>query len=335
MQLSTLGEDFVLDPLSVSIAPALEIIQRKPLFLHGADFDIRIIRRAYAFEPAKIFDTMIAAQLLGYPKQGYADLAEKHCGVKLSKDAQRADWSKRPLDPELLTYAANDTHYLPVIAQAMTEELRALGRLAWHEESCQRLLSSVLSSEEKKEKKRPWQIKGSKELNNGRALAILKELWLWREEEARKRDRPSFKILNNDTLVQIAAWAVKNPGLDVAEMPGSPKPVRGQYAFILNELIRSGTAKPEERFIIEKSRERPPLWTDKDTETFNKIKALVEKTASELKIHVSLLATNAVMRQLAHRKPQNVEDMIHDDLLMNWQAAILGPSILTLLTNPN
>ena len=141
VQVSVPEEDMVIDPLvSLDLKPLVELLNRKSLILHGADFDIRILKRFYAFEPREIFDTMIAAQLLGYEKQGLADLAEKHCGVVLSKSAQKADWSVRPLNEKLLLYAANDTHYLLPLRAKLQEELEALGRDGWHRQSCAKLL---------------------------------------------------------------------------------------------------------------------------------------------------------------------------------------------------
>ncbi len=180
LQVSIPSEDYVIDPLkNLELGSLVRILEKKALLLHGADFDVRILRRFFNFSPINVFDTMIAAQLLGYEKQGFADLAEKHCQVKLSKKAQRADWSERPLSEELLTYAANDTHYLKPIADKIREELVQTGRLDWHRQFCERMVQSAISE---KEAKSPvgleWQLKGSKDLTPA-ALTILRELWNW------------------------------------------------------------------------------------------------------------------------------------------------------------
>ena len=178
LQISVPSEDFVIDTLEVKeAAPLFEILGAKLLILHGSDFDLRMLRRFYAFKAAGIFDTLTAAQLLGYERQGLSDLVERHFGVKLSKSAQKADWSKRPLGEKLLTYAANDTHYLHGLYEAMTRELKALNRFEWHRESCARLLQSVEIEKEGDASEKPaWQIKASKELGAGE-LAVLKKLW--------------------------------------------------------------------------------------------------------------------------------------------------------------
>lgn len=331
VQLSTASEDYIIDPLVVRIDALVKILESKSLILHGADFDIRILKKTSSFIPKQIFDTMIAAQLLGYPKQGLADLTEKHCGVRLSKSAQTADWSKRPLETKLLEYAVSDTKFLKAIEEKMREELVQLGRLDWHTETCQQLLKHLnKETEEKKEKIRPWQIKGSKELG-GRALTILKELWLWREEEAKKLDRPAFKILNNESMIGIADWASKKPGVSVEEMGNAPRHIRGQYRMFVDACIQKGFVELEERFTVDKSSKRPPAWSDKDLRAFEAIKAAVEKMAAELKINVSLLATNAQMRQIVHTKPLAEEEFIQKELLMRWQAKLLSPSILKIL----
>ena len=205
LQITTPDGDLVVDPLAgADLQPLVSALAGKPLTLHGADFDIRLLKRFYSFEPRMIFDTLLAAQLLGYDKQGLADLAKKHCGVVLPKAGQKADWSRRPLEEDLLVYAANDTHHLPLIRSRMEEELAALGRTSWQTQSCARLLKSLQETRpDRKDPDAAWQIKGSRALR-GRALTLLRELWLWREEEAKRRDRPSFKVLNSEYLVQLA-----------------------------------------------------------------------------------------------------------------------------------
>src|SRR5207253_1526880 len=114
------------------------------------------------FEPKEIFDTNIAAQLLGYEGQGLADLAKRHCGLALSKKSQKADWSQRPLTEEMLVYAANDTHHLKTISDIMEVELRELGRWEWQKQNCNKTLKSAFIPREAKSDERAWQIKGSK-----------------------------------------------------------------------------------------------------------------------------------------------------------------------------
>jgi len=332
MQVSIPGEDYVIDPLgALDLGPLVRILEKKELLLHGADFDLRILKRFYQFSPPSVFDTMIAAQLLGYEKQGFADLAEKHCGVKLSKKAQRADWSERPLSQELLTYAANDTHYLRLIADKIKEELAAAGRLEWHRQFCERMTQSALAEKEAKSVAGlEWQIKGAKDLNP-KALTILRELWNWREEEARRRDRPTFKILHSDTLVQIAEWSSNQALTDVAELPKAPRNIKRDYRDVLNQtLAKARTLAPTE-YTAKKPEHGKRRWTNKAETLLKALKEEREKLAKELKVQPSLLATNYVLEEFSSGVPAGKQEMARADLLMPWQVEVIGESFLKIL----
>ena len=340
MQISTPSEDWVIDPLvPLDLGGLVLVLSQKPLILHGADFDLRILKKTYGFVPSNIFDTMIAAQLLGYEKQGLSDLALKHCGVSLPKSAQKADWSERPLDEKLLAYAANDTHYLKQIADIMGDELAVLGRLEWHRQTCQKLIRTIqLSKEDRTDPAMAWQVKGSRELK-GSALTILKELWRWREAEARRRDRPSFKIMNSEILVDIARWSGENSGLDVALMPNLPcrlpagrqgrqerlpRSVRNQYRDSINEVIQRAKAMPQAQYARKTVLNKSKPWTEASKKWFDLMKAERDKIAAELKIQPSLLATNAVLETLSLAAPKNREALQTLGCLLPWQIDVMG-----------
>ena len=179
------------------------------LIMHGADYDLRLLRKHHEFVPSAIFDTMLAARLLGLRQFGLSHLVEKYLGVKLEKGPQKANWALRPLTERMERYARNDTHYLKPLADRLKAELQASGRLAWQQESCARLIQDST-------RQRPadmdaiWRIKGS-HLLGPPALAILRELWQWREREAVAANKPPFFVMSHDALVNIAAAAVRRP----------------------------------------------------------------------------------------------------------------------------
>lgn len=334
LQLSVPAGDFIIDPLvGLDLQPLATELQNKHLILHGADFDLRMIRKDWDFHPKDIFDTMIAAQLLGYDKQGYADLANRHCGVALSKSGQKADWSRRPLDEKLLTYAANDTHYLKAISDTMAAELDVLSRREWHRQNCARVLKSVLSAKESEpDAERDWRVKGSKALK-GRALSVLRELWNWREEEARRKDRPRFKVFNSDLLVEIAAWAEANPSADVGTMPSAPRNLRGEYREGVNRVLRHAfTLPPADMNCPPKVKGRKRLDA-KENQIVTELKTEREVLGKELKIHPSLVATNAVLETLAIERPKDLEEMTRLECLLPWQIELAGARFLGVL-NP-
>ncbi len=305
----------------------------KKLIFHGADFDIRMIRKAGDFIPREIFDTMIAAQLLGYEKQSLADLVERHTGVVLSKSSQKADWSRRPLDDKMLTYAANDTHYLKTISDLMRSELEALGRLEWHRQSCERALKSALiQRDEKSESQRApaWQVKGSKVLK-GKSLTLLKELWHWREKEAQRRDRPPFKVLNTETLVEIAQWAAFGEGLDVGLMPKATRPLKQEFREVLNRLIREAEHLPQAQFWTAPKPAHRPKWGEEENKKLLLLKAEKEKIGKELKIQSSLLATNAMLEAILIAKPREPKDLLAMDPWLPWQADLVAETFLKII----
>ncbi len=333
MQLTTPDGNFVIDPLSgIDLLPLLKLLEEKELLLHGADFDIRLMNRLAAFKPRVIFDTVIAAQLLGYDKQSLADIVHRHCNVTLSKASQTTDWSVRPLDEKHIVYAANDTHYLKTVADLMRAELEANHRLAWHHEACEKLLKSILEPRQDDDEERPeWLVKGANKLD-GRGLTIVKALWYWRETEAKRLDRPRFKVLTTDTVLDIAEWAAKSHGTDVAEFPGCPRHLKGLYRTPVNEALKKAYAEPETRLESKRHHHRPGKQPPGDyKDILGKLKAVREETAKVLGINPSLLGTNAAMDVIIVQNPTSVEKLIATGALMKWQAEILGEAIVKVL----
>src|SRR5437867_5272667 len=142
IQISLPGADELIDTLAaLDLSAFLDVLRGRELILHGADYDLRLLRRAYAFVPKLVFDTMLAARLLGFTEFGLTDLVEKLLGVQLEKGPQTADWARRPLTERMINYARNDTRYLQPLSDLLKARLQEKGRLAWQEESCARLVN--------------------------------------------------------------------------------------------------------------------------------------------------------------------------------------------------
>ncbi len=142
IQLSFMGANYVIDPLAgFPLAEFFEVLSQKELILQGADYDLRMLKKTFGFRPkAPVFDTMLAAQVLGYEKIGLSALVERFCGVLLPKTGQKSDWSRRPLPEGWLNYASDDTKYLEALAGALSENLQKLNRAGWHRECCDRVV---------------------------------------------------------------------------------------------------------------------------------------------------------------------------------------------------
>src|ERR1017187_6160913 len=237
IQISTAAGDQLVDPLAkTNLDPLLDALAGHELIMHGADYDLRLFRKHHEFVPRAIFDTMLAARLLGERQFGLSSLVEKFLGVKLDKASQKADWARRPLTEKMETYARNDTHHLKPLTDKLKLELQQKNRLAWHQEICARLIAEC-SQSPVVDGDFVWRIKGSSHLNRP-ALAVLRELWHWREKEAVAADRPPFFILNHETLTNIASAAVENHPVENL-LPPRMSPRRRET---LLEAVRAGLA---------------------------------------------------------------------------------------------
>jgi ribonuclease D len=204
IQISVPDHDYLVDPLAkIDLAPLADVLRRKEIVLQGADFDLRLLRRSFGFVATRVFDTVIAARLLGIRSFSLAALIEKFFGVSLAKGSQKANWARRPLPQHMAEYAINDTHYLLPLAEKLEAGLRERGRLDWFRQSCERALEQAAIERSRDGDDEPWRISGSGKLG-GRACAILRELWLWRDQEAQAADRPAFHILQNHLLIRAA-----------------------------------------------------------------------------------------------------------------------------------
>jgi ribonuclease D len=203
-----LGEDvFLADPLApVDLAPLFARLAKRRLLMHGADYDLRLLWRAYGFRASAIFDTMIAAQLVGEKEIGLAALLAARVGVALDKAHQRADWSERPLPAGRIAYAAADVLHLPALVASLARDLEAKGRLAWHAEECARLAAAPFPLERASDPENDWRIKGTNALSD-KERAFAKTLWEARDARARALDRPSFRVLTNEKLLEAAKRA--------------------------------------------------------------------------------------------------------------------------------
>ena len=310
IQISHSGGDVLVDPLSpASLAPLLAHLSARELILHGADFDLRLLRRTRGFVARRVFDTAIAAQLLGRPRHGLRDLVRELLGVELQKGSQRADWARRPLSPQMLTYAVDDTRYLSPLRDQLDAQLHALGRQSWHREACARLVKtcSVPSAANPE----AWRLKGSAQLDP-RGLAALRELWRWREAQARERDRPPYFVQSHEVLLEIAARAARGD----LTLPAVVKP-RDRRG--LEEALARALALPDEALPVRESSPRPPRIARELQLRMEAVRARRDQRAADLAIDASLIATKSEIAALAEDWQRAAAAM------MPWQSELLAP----------
>ena len=328
IQLSFLGENYIVDPLvEFSLSEFLEALSQKELIFQGADYDLRVLKKSFGFQAkAPLFDTMLAAQVLGFEKIGLAALVERFFGVVISKAGQKADWSKRPLSDRFLAYASGDTQYLAGIADAQMESLKELNRVAWHQECCERMVKNLEVVQQKDEREK-WRVKGSSKLPSNE-LVFVRALWAWRDEAARERDRPPFHILMNEDLIKLAGWLSKNPGRLLAQGPSFIKRFSGKTLVRLEKGIQAAEKLPPAEWPL--PRERRPRGTEGiDQRKLEALMSACKQAAEKHQIESSFLASRAALTAVIEHHPESIEKVMEVSGLMHWQAELLMPVIDT------
>jgi ribonuclease D len=309
LQVSLPEGDFLIDPLAgINLSLLADLLAKKEIVLHGADYDLRMLRRGLAFQPARVFDTMIAARLLGLREFSYAALVERYFGIKLTKGSQKANWAQRPLSSQMERYARNDTHYLLPLARTLEQQLKECGRLEWFFQSCERAILAAATDRER-DAEEVLRIRGSGAVR-GRAAAVLRAIWNWREREAQRVDRPPFHILRNEQLIQAAETAVKG------KMPNF-RHFSERRARDFRMAIRKAMALPEEEWPKPpgKRGQRPTKEMERSAEEMRKRR---DAAADELGIEPSFIAPRATIDAIA------ADGSRSDLLLVGWQRKLLG-----------
>lgn len=310
LQVSIADADRLIDPLAkMDLADLWIELRKHELIFHAADYDLRLLRKNHNFVPEKIFDTMLAARLLGEKEFSLTNLVKNFLDVQLEKGSQKADWAQRPLTEKMENYARNDTRYLKPLADLLRGKLEEKGRLEWHRQSCARLIAdcTALPSAEIES----WRIKGSSKLGR-MPLAVLRELWRWREKEAVAANKPPYFILSHEVLVEIAAAAgTARNWTDLL-----PRHLNPRRAKELEHAIERGlqVLPQEQPHVIRIFTPRP---TETENRRFLELSKKRDHAAQQLEIDPTLIASRATLGLLA----QDWEH--HSKELMNWQRELL------------
>ncbi|RPI95805.1 MAG: ribonuclease D, partial [Chloroflexi bacterium] len=323
VQLSTREQDYIIDPLAIDdmsplgdllVDPAIEIV------FHAAEYDIITLKRDYGYTFSHIFDTMLAARACGWPAIGLGSILADQFGVRAEKRYQRANWATRPLPPEQLIYAQMDTHYLPELRDRLYEELKAAGRL---EESYETFtqLAELSPAEHHFDPEGYWRINGVQDMRRSQ-MAVVRELYLARDEAAKRNDLPPFKVFTDGALLEIARltprriedlFGIKGLGGDQARRYGER---------IISAVLRGQQAKPP----------RPPQRREAaDPQVHARYEALREwrkQRAAERGVESDVIVPRDTLWALAKRSPTCVEDL--DDIpgLGPWRRAEYGEELI-------
>lgn len=327
LQFSTPTRTLLIDPLAggdlAPLGPVLSNPAIRKVF-HAADYDTRCLNRDYGFIIRGLFDTMISCQFLGEEKFGLADILGKYYGLTLDKQYQRADWSKRPLSPEMIDYAAADTTHLLPLAVLLEARLQEKNRLDWVSEEFELLEQGRFT-----EHHGPLflRFKGAAAFDR-RQLAILEGLLQWRDREAERRDKPPFKILGNDYL-QLLVRQAPVDAATLSAIPGLPGWVGERFGKSVLPVIAAALALPEEelpRYPRAERRERDPAADQR----LAVLKLWRSKIAGELELEPGILINNGMLEEISRKAPRTLAELEQIGM-KRWQRRVLGAGIVDAL----
>ncbi|MEY4939056.1 MAG: hypothetical protein RIQ93_791 [Verrucomicrobiota bacterium] len=304
------------------LAPGLKLdalwktLAKKHLVMHGSDFDLRLLHDLCRFSPHSLFDTMLAAQLLGRARIGLASLLDEHFGVTLDKDGQKANWSKRPITPKLLNYASLDVWHLPALRDILTRELVKLGRMGWLEQQCRAQIKAGFEGFAPATEN-DWRI-GRSERFRGPGLSVLHAVWHWRETQAQRLDTPPFKVCGNALVMKIAESAEAGDS-ESTILSAVHLGKRHERIFpSLAAAVRAGLARDPKTLPRRPGRDPNHVaLTQSEVEFQDRLRADRDQVAKRLEIEPTLIANRAQLALIV-RSPHKL-----DDILLPWQADLL------------
>lgn len=330
IQISTDVRTYVIDPLIVRSIPELGRLMADPAIekvFHAAGYDLLSLKRDHGFTFKNIFDTHLAAQLIGHEHLGLSALLEKLLGVCHSKHRQRDDWSRRPLDPDQLRYAAMDTHYLLPLRDLLSQQLSEKGRFDWAREEFEAMLDSE-PHERSFDPEAFRRIKGSRELT-AQQLAVLRALYVLRDHYARTMDLPPFKVLGNTVLIDLA----RNPPSHAHELShrkGISARVAARFGGEIYRAIRKARVEDASGSPAQGRTAWRPHSQDAQSR-LEKLKAWRISKARELNLHVGVVFPGSLLETLASYPPPDAASLARVDGMRAWRAREFGAEILHAL----
>ena len=302
IQFSGGGKDYLVDPLAVDdlslLAPLFADPKIEKIF-HAAEYDLICLHRDFGFEFANLFDTMQAARILGYKFVGLDNMLSEKFDVKVDKRHQKANWGARPLTSAQLDYARMDTHYLNALRDILEKELREMGR--WELAQDDFVIAQNVDVPKEKMNGSSWKRFSARKGVTPRELTILSELIKCRDEIAEKMDRPPFKVITNNTLLDIAK-NLPEKDVDLAASGLSQKQIQLWGSQVLLAAKRGGEAP-----LVKKEQAKRP--SDAVVKRVEKLKAWRKKTAEEMKVESDIILPKKFLGVLSENPPGSFDDL--------------------------
>jgi ribonuclease D len=333
LQLSTRSDTFLVDTLALPDIRLLEPLladEGREVVLHDAEYDLRLLRRDHAVRIDNLFDTKIAAQLLGEPAIGLAALVEKYLGFKMDKKHQRADWAQRPLPHEMLEYAAEDTKHLPRLRDQLREVLESKGRWSWAQEEFN-LRETADWMPAPPEPDAFLRIKNTRDLQP-RQLAALRELHAWRESIASKRDVAPFRVISNDVLVALAR-ALPQDEASIARTAGVPASIADRHGREFMQALKAAAAvAPQDLPQRPRGPGRPAADPELD-KLVERLKTARDAAATELELDRGFLMPRQQLEDVARSGAVTLDQLGKVRDMRRWQVEAMGDRLLAVLND--
>lgn len=320
------GASWLVDPLALrDLSPLGPILADESVLkvVHGGDNDVTAMRRDFGFSFRTMFDTSIAARLLGDTELGLQALVRNELGVELSKGSQKDDWSKRPLTAKQEDYALSDVAHLMALASNLTRRLAAAGRTEWAREEFA-ALASLPPAEKRTGPDEFRRIKGSAKLPR-RQQAVLREIYQWREARAAAADRPPFKIVGPDVLFALAE-RVPATLEDVTQALAS-YPRQADQVEIVFAAITRALGLPEAELPHREPGERQVL-SAAARRRIDVLRAWRTEQAERSRLDPAVVLPQRVIDRLAVAGPRTLAELAAVEGVRRWRVGEWGPALL-------
>lgn len=326
IQISLPDVDYLVDPLRVPDLEPLGDLLADPAHekvFHAAENDILMLKRDFGFSFANLFDTMVAARILGWRQVSLAALLEKHFGVVLDKRTQLTDWGRRPLSKAQLSYARLDSHYLLPLRELLAAELQRRGR--WREaQESMAALAAVTYVEKPFDPDGFWRIRGARDLRPAE-LAVLRELYLWRDSQARAANRPPFKIIGDDALMRLS----QRQPLHLGDLRLSERQVDHYGDSLLAVIRRAQEAPPPQPPARQRGGNGRP--DPNVTARFDRLRTWRVGRAAARQVEADVVLTNDALMAIARAAPASLEELAALEILGPWKLEEYGAELLEAL----
>jgi ribonuclease D len=320
------GASWLVDPLALrDLSPLAPILWDASVLkvVHGGDNDVSSMRRDFGFRFRTMFDTSIAARLLGDTEVGLQALVRNELGTLLSKGSQRDDWSKRPLTAKQEAYALADVAHLMALAARLTKRLAAAGRTEWAREEFA-ALANLPPAEKRTGPDEFRRITGSAKLSR-RQQGVLRELYLWREARAAAADRPPFKIVGPEILLAMAEQAPTTVDGVARALASFPRQA-GEVEVVLAAITR-GLELPEDELPARPAgaRSQGSAAARRRSEA---LKAWRAEQATRSRLEPSIILPQRLIDRLALAGPTTLVELAAIDGVRQWRVGEWGPALL-------